>query len=72
LPPGIDPAVADYWREKFKLVVQDEEFIAAVEVAGYLEAYGYAGGPEIKEALINMSTLPDNIKAVLQNFAPSN
>jgi hypothetical protein len=72
LPPGIDPDIADYWREKFKLIVEDEEFIAAVDVAGYLEAYGYAGGPQIKKALLDMTSLPDEIKAVLQNFAPSN
>ena len=71
LPPGVEPEVAEYWREKFKLVVEDEEFVAAVDVAGYLEAYGYAGGDPIKKALLDMSTLPDNIKAVLQNFAPS-
>ena len=71
LPPGVEPEVAEYWREKFKLVVEDEEFVAAVDVAGYLEAYGYAGGDQIKKALLDMSTLPDNIKAVLQNFAPS-
>ena len=71
LPPGIDPEIADYWRAKFKLIVEDEEFIAAVEVAGYLEAYGYASGPVIKEALLSMSTLPDDIKVVLKNFAPS-
>jgi tripartite-type tricarboxylate transporter receptor subunit TctC len=71
LPPGVSPEVADYWREKFKDVVLDPEFVAAVDVAGYTEAYGYANGVDIKESLLAMSTLPANIKDVLKNFAPA-
>lgn len=71
LPPGTPPEIADYWRAKFQMVVEDPDFIAAAGVAGYSEEYGYAGGPEIKESLLGLGSLPTEVKEILKGIAPS-
>ena len=71
LPPGTDPDVAEYWREKFKITVEDPDFIEAAGIAGYSEEYGYAGGPEIKESLLGLGDLPADVKEILKGIAPS-
>jgi hypothetical protein len=71
LPSGVDPDVVSYWRTKFRDVVEDPDFIEGAAIAGYGDEYGYAGGPEIKDALLAMGSLPQEIKDILKNFAPT-
>lgn len=71
LPPGVDKDVADFWRVIFKEIVEDPEFIKAADIAGYSDQYGYAGGVEIKEALLKLGTLPDDVKEILKGISPS-
>jgi tripartite-type tricarboxylate transporter receptor subunit TctC len=71
LPPGVDKDVADFWRKIFKDIVEDPAFIEAADIAGYSDQYGYAGGVEIKEALLELDTLPDAVKEILKGISPS-
>jgi hypothetical protein len=70
LPAGVPDEIVEYWQETFKKVVEDPEFIESTEIAGYAEEYGYAGGDEIKDTLLEMNELPPEVKEVLQGIAP--
>ena len=70
MPAGVPEDVAQYWQDTFKKIVEDPEFIASVEAAGYLEEYGYAHGDEIKDALLEMDGLPQAVKDILKGIAP--
>jgi tripartite-type tricarboxylate transporter receptor subunit TctC len=69
-PAGVDPAVLEYWRGAFQAVVEDPEFVQLVEAAGYIDEYGFAGGDEIKQALLEMDGLPADVKEILKGIAP--
>jgi len=70
LPPGVDPNVTEFWRTIFKDVVEDPAFIEAADIAGYSDQYGYAGGVEIKKALVKLGQLPDDVKEILKGITP--
>lgn len=70
-PAGVPEEVVNYWQDTFEQIVTDQEFIDLVEAAGYLEDYGYAGGDEIKEALLAMDSLPQEVKDILKGIAPA-
>jgi tripartite-type tricarboxylate transporter receptor subunit TctC len=62
--------VLQYWRETFKMVVEDPDFIQSATLAGYLDQYGYAGGDEISQTIRELGKLPDDVKKILKAIAP--
>ncbi len=69
LPEGVPDDVKQYWQSRFDLIVEDEEFIESVIIAGYEDSYGYGRSEEILDIVRTVQALSQEAKDIMLDIS---
>ncbi len=69
LPEGAPDDVKQYWQSRFDLIVEDEEFIKSVIIAGYEDSYGYGRSEEILDIVRTVQVLSQEAKEIFLDIS---
>ena len=65
LPEGVPDDIKQYWQSRFDLMMEDEQFIEGVIIAGYEDSYGYGRSEEILQIVQDIQALAPEVKQIM-------
>ena len=65
MPEGVDEDVKQYWQSRFDLMMEDEQFLEGVVIAGYEDSYGYGRSEAILDIVRTVQQMSPGAKQIM-------